>query len=743
MHRRRLVILAVVLLGAGGREVASQAPAAPRADRPYASATTAILVDVVVRDRKGSPVTDLSASNFEVAEDGVVQTIDTFTRVSRGGGIGVGIAWRTPGTTATVTAAPDPARPAAAPDAAGHEAATAVVFDQLSAESLRLAQKALLGYVPMNGDSAVRVGVFATDPGVRVLQPYTTDRALVRRAVTRLVPSGTSAQEQKGDRTEELLARRRELEQQTQALTAVASTTTGAALSRSSSDLGIRETELRLVQTELNMLRSFDNLDRDHRGYDTSLALSMVVDSLAALPGRKTIVFFSEGLPVSPVLSARLDLVIEAANRAHVTTYAIDANGLRTKSGSATIMKEMQAFVDERTSQLASTSDRTNQPLAMGFERVEDTFKLDSRTGLARLAEDTGGFLVEGSNDLSSAFRRIDEDNQFHYLLTYSPRNAEFDGKFRTIRVKVDRPGVHVFSRKGYRAVRAAPPLSAASYETPALALLDRTPLPNAFPVHAAAFSFPDPERPGLTPVLVRVDTSVLRFDVDARRGTYSAQTAIVVRIRDRDGREVEKLSQQYLLTGEARDVEAAKKGEILFYREVDLPPGVYTMESIVLDAGAQQGSARVATLTVPRVEPAALGVSSLVIVKRVEDVGETPATAGRPAPAAKVAAPLYVGRTLLYPNLGEPIVKSGGEMPFYFTIYGRSDAVAATARLLRNGQPLAEAPLALPAATGVRRPHVGRLSIGSLPAGTYELRILVTAPGLEASRAAFFTLRD
>ena len=62
-----------------------------------------------------------------------------------------------------------------------------------------------------------------------------------------------------------------------------------------------------------------------------------------------------------------------------------------------------------------------DQPMTRGLERVEDMVKLDSRTGLARLAEDTGGFLVEESNNLTRAFKRIDEDNQFHYLLTYTP----------------------------------------------------------------------------------------------------------------------------------------------------------------------------------------------------------------------------------------------------------------------------------------------------------------------------------
>src|SRR5262249_41793919 len=150
---------------------------------------------------------------------------------------------------------------------------------------------------------------------------------------------------------------------------------------------------------------------------------------------------------------------------------------------------------------------------------------LESRTGLARLAQDTGGILVDESNDFRSAFRRIDEDTQFHYLLTYSPRNTEFDGGFRTIKVAVRRPGLQAFARKGYRALRASPP--GAGPEAPALALLDRVPLPNAFPMQAAAFSFPDPAKPGVSPLAVQVSTALLEFTVDRQRSTYTAQASV------------------------------------------------------------------------------------------------------------------------------------------------------------------------------------------------------------------------
>ena len=494
--------------------------------------------------------------------------------------------------------------------------------------------------------------------------------------------------------------------------------------------MGQREMERALIQTELTMMRTFDSFDRATKGYDTAGVLMSVIQSLSLYPGRKTIVFFSEGLPVTPSLVSKLDSVIDAANRANVTAYAVDAKGLRAISTLVDARKEMANFVEDRAQQTTLGADRSGEPMTMAMERVQDTITLDSRTGLAKLADETGGFLIEQSNDLSSAFRRIDEDNQFHYLLTYAPKNNTFDGRFRAIRVEVRRPGAHVFARNGYRALRTVPPADAGSYETPALALLDRTPLPNAFPVHAAAFSFPDPARPGLSPVAVQVSTASLQFTVDPHRGTYSAQTAVVVRIRDAEGHQVQTLSQEYLLTGDGKDVEAAKKGEILFYREPDLTPGVYAVESIVFDAAANRGSARITTLTVPQPSPSALGMSSLVLVSRAEELD----AAQKPADS-----PLAVGKTLLYPNLGEPIVNGPSrELPFYFVLYGSGAGLQASAQLLRNGQVLADAPIQLAAATGPRVQHVGRFPIAALPAGVYELRIRVG----DLSRSAYFTLR-
>ena len=81
------------------------------------------------------------------------------------------------------------------------------------------------------------------------------------------------------------------------------------------------------------------------------------------------------------------------------------------------------------------------------------------------------------------------------------------------------------------------------------------------FPFGAQGFSFPDPNHPGLTPLVVRLSTDSLRFIVDADKSTYSAQVAVVVRLKDSQGKDVQKLSQQYILSGDVKDMDAAKTG--------------------------------------------------------------------------------------------------------------------------------------------------------------------------------------
>jgi VWFA-related protein len=722
----RVAVLIIALALEALVTAQGKTPQQPEA-QSYSAGATAVLVDVVVRTRQGKPLQGLTASDFEVFEDGVRQKIGSFSVVERAGGIGVRVGRRvsaSPGAEGATTGAaePPPAAPADRPT-------VAIVFDGLKPDALELAQRAATAYLPMNGDTDAYVGVFATDPGLRILQPYTDDVALARRAVHNLTAAGTTQQQIEKER-------RQTLNQRLNALDALG---IGRDTAVFSPDPGANATtaaaivEQLMTELELNMLRSSEALDRDQRGFATANALLAVIQSLSVLPGRKTLVYLSEGLPVSPAMQAKLTSIISVANRANVSVYTIDAAGLRAQSTLSETRKEMDEASQERLRQTAVSRD-PDQPLMRMVERSEDLLRLDPHSGLAQLAEDTGGFLIRDTNDLSSAFRRIDEDTHFHYVLTYSPSNPDFDGKFRTIQVKVHRDGAQVFSRKGYIAMRR-PANGFLSYESAALATLDHGKPPNDFPIGASGYVFPDPRGRAAVPIVVDVKTGNLRFTVDEAKGTYTGEAVIVARIKNAGGQTVHTLSQQYLLSGASKDVATVQDGNILFYRQPDLAPGVYTLETVVQDVVAQKASARLSTLTVPAISAAHVPASTLVVVQRTERVTSS---------ERRSNLPFYYGDLLLYPNPGDALrLGHDAELMFYISFY-RDNGVApqATLEILSSGQALASVPIDVPeAAAQGRVQHVGKLPIDKFPAGTYELRLRLRSGATEEVRNAFFTI--
>jgi VWFA-related protein len=109
-------------------------------------------------------------------------------------------------------------------------------------------------------------------------------------------------------------------------------------------------------------------------------------------------------------------------------------------------------------------------------ERNEGAMRLAPASTLVPLADETGGFTLSGSNELAEGLLRIEEELRSHYVLSYTPRNRDFDGRFRRIQVKVGRPHARLQARKGYLALRTALPVPALPHEAAALARLDAAP---------------------------------------------------------------------------------------------------------------------------------------------------------------------------------------------------------------------------------------------------------------------------
>ena len=191
--------------------------------------------------------------------------------------------------------------------------------------------------------------------------------------------------------------------------------------------MGTAPATAQLAQMEAQMIRDFDAMERDQQGYSTTNGLFAVIGALRNLPGRKSLVLFSEGLAIPPAVQRLFLGVIDAANRANVSVYTMDAAGLRAES--------QQAVTRDQVNQAAGFGINTayanaagNEPLTKGLEANEAALRGDPHSGLGQLAQETGGVLFENTNNLRLGFERIEDDLRNYYLLGYSPANDVYDG---------------------------------------------------------------------------------------------------------------------------------------------------------------------------------------------------------------------------------------------------------------------------------------------------------------------------
>ena len=161
--------------------------------------------------------------------------------------------------------------------------------------------------------------------------------------------------------------------------------------------------------------------------------LESVARGLAKIPGRKTVVFMSEGFFVEDSRSA-IEQVAAQAARSGITIYSIDGRG--------------------NINGLSINPDVTKRERARSaaFDTGED--------GPTILTAITGGFMVHGIDDTALAFGRIVRDTSTYYVIGYQPDNATMDGKVRKIEIKSTLPNAKIRARKSYAAV-ALPPQEA------------------------------------------------------------------------------------------------------------------------------------------------------------------------------------------------------------------------------------------------------------------------------------------
>jgi VWFA-related protein len=719
-----IVSILLFVLVATPLSIPAQTPApAAQTEDTLVSGTTEVVFDAVVKDKKGRPVKDLQAADFQITEDGMAQEVKSFRLVTGEG----------------ADSTNNPAKVAGGPKAksrvleafnAGRIGTVALVFDRLSADSRTRAHDAAIAYLGSGLGQSDFIGVFGIDQTLTVVQTFTNDEKLVRQAIdTASIASSTIPSTNRSQITD-LMQRNVTLTSQ------VNEAESNAASGQSIGNLANLEMAKILNDVSLRAAQGFERMEQTEQGRSTTEGLLSIIGAMGNIPGRKALLFFSEGVSIPAAVAANFRTVISNANRANVAIYAVDAAGLRATSVDIESGKQLTALGQARANQAASSGDDFNS-MMRDSEKNEELVRHNPEGVLGQLANETGGLLVSGTNNPGPRLRQVNDDLHSYYVLTYTPKNVDFDGKFRQINVKVRRSGVDVQSRKGYYAVGARYDTPVMAFEAPALAMLGGKSQPNAFSSKAAAFSFPEANKPGLVPVVVEVPASSINFVGDTEKKTFRTDFSVVVVIKDSFEHPVRKLSSQYLLSGPLDQLETAKRRNILFYREADLEPGQYTVESIAYDATNGHASISKHPLIVPDSDQTKLRISNLVVVGKAQKV----------SPADLQANPFRVGEMMLYPNLGEPLHKAGSKgLSMFLTIYPPKGSAAApkmSIELDQAGQPLGQLPIQLPAPDQSGRiQYTGTIPLDAFPPGEYELKAMVTDGVTKAMRSEHFTVQ-
>ena len=258
----------------------------------------------------------------------------------------------------------------------------------------------------------------------------------------------------------------------------------------------------------------------------------------------------------------------------------------------------------------------------------------------------------------------------------------------------------------------------------------------NEFPFRGAALSYPAAGRGGLTLVLAEVPISAFNLASSSDNKTYNSDFSIVALIRDPSRQVVQKLSQHYSLNGPIENLAAAKKGDVLFYRETQLPPGKYVVELIAYDATTRKVNVSPSSLEISGADDSRPRLSSVAVLKRAERLS---------AEEQKRDQPLQFGELLVYPNLGERIDRSTKQLAFFFTAWaakGATKPMQVTLEILQNkrqvGQTSAELP---PADAQGQIKYASAFPLDKFQPGVFELKVTISDGKNNVSRSTQFTL--
>lgn len=668
----------------------------------FKSGSEEVVLDVVVRDKKNRPANDLKAQDFEVLDNGDKRPIKSFRLVQGNEAVSA------EGTKTQL----DPMR---------QVRLLTLVFDGLDNEGRRLSREAGLSLLKDQLQPNVFISVMAIDHTLEAIQPFTNDRDLLKKAVERATAGATNYASDTA-RVQEQLQQMLGPNQAGQGLgdqTASLSSGQAGQSGPSSGASHSGDANAAMAQMMLQMLQTKQQDEASDQGRGKIAALLQMVKEQYALPGRKTILYFTPGFQIPQGMEEAFKSVISIANRSNVSFYALDARGLgvggQNDSSNARLKDAMSGSASNMRAGNVSRGNAQAQDMAIeaGRANVQDT--------LAILSDSTGGFLIANTNDFTGKLKRLAEDIETYYEISYDPGIEKYDGSFRKVSVRTDLANAHVQSRSGYfalpPAIRDQGVLSA--YEVPLLNALGATPLPKVFGFESAALHFKGANSSPECVVVLDVPIGNLTLTQDKATNQYSGKFAYLVLVKDGKKEIVKKLHNEIPLKIDPAKVEAIKaSSHFIDVQKFDLPPGRYTLESAIMDAGGDRISVRKSVFVMPTADSSLL-LSSVAPIRDMKPKGDTPDT-----------DPLLMANQVVSPMVNPKINKAESKgLSFYVVIYPLKDSsekptlemqISKDGQVLGGGAP----PLGNPDPLG-RIQYVATVPVEKLTAGDYQIHFM------------------
>ena len=689
-------------VSASGQQAQQQAPAAPQ-NLPrnptfvLRAQSNVVRIDVEVTDASGKAVKGLRADQFEITDDGKAQKISSFlySDIEK-------VETATEENSKPIVIPVDNEAPGAAEaitDTVRDRRMLVLFFDMTSMETddILRAHAAARKFLKQQMTPADLVSVVVFSTRLVVLANFTNDRAVLDKAIGVIVPGAAS------QLSNPLYAAAQNGEYDVQQYTGAAYTPD---------------------ETEFNVFNTDQKLE----------AVEGLVNVLATIPGRKALVEFSGGITQTGEENrAELRAATDAANRANVSIYSIDARGLfATPPGG-----DVTANAATGTSMFsgAAVYHQTDQ-------------REDSRDTLATLSTDTGGKAFFDLGDLSDALPAIQKDYSGYYLLGYNlPADVKRDGRWHAIRVKVNAPGVHIRYRNGYYAPRDFQHLEKEDRDKQ-LADAMRSEAPEVdLPVAVETALFRLSDQQVYVPISAKLSSRALdwakKHDRHEAAFDFAAEVLAVP-----SGQSVAQLRDTITVHLDEERFQQVNRSNLVYQGGVVLAPGNYRLKFLA----RENESGRIGTfeqaLVVPQRPAARMSLSSVMLSSQIVPVEkssevQTKALGSR---AQMAQSPLEVEGQKIVPSVTRFFTQQQTLYVFFQAYYPEKtdksepfdpSTLRAGLVFFRGGVQLNATPLLAPTAVDPKtRTASYRISLplAKLPSGHYTVQAVAIAAGTQQS---------